>query len=450
MPQTVTNWFGNIDLEPGVVVHATSAKQIAEIVLDEESYPSPVRAGGSHHSTTACGVVDGGTLVITRAMNRIISIGEDHVTAEAGALYIDVAKALAEHGMQFFVNVEIGNLTMGSAACGGTKDASMPGEFGQVNSYVIGMKMVTATGDLVEITEDDPELLQAMRSSYGLCGIVYEVTFRIRPQRPMAVHHEGYSLAEFAKRLPGLRTREEAMMFYIDPFNDHILIEFRRYVPYGFASDHTSWQWKLRNYVWSKGAPYTSFLLSTKVGDATRRFATIDFAYKWTFAALERFVHGGHTFASDQMIRYPEESDNTRYTFSIWAFPSEQYAQTISEYFAWVRDYYARTGFRPDMPHVGYRIAADQQGLFSYSFNGPVMTIDPVSTGQAGWDEFLAAYNEFCSDHNGVPLFNQTHLITREQVQKAFGARVQTFAKVREEYDPNNRFLTRFFRERLT
>ena len=28
---------------------------------------------------------------------------------------------------------------------------------------------------------DDPALLYLMRSSYGLCGVVYEVTFRIKP-----------------------------------------------------------------------------------------------------------------------------------------------------------------------------------------------------------------------------------------------------------------------------
>ena len=76
-------------------------------------------------------------------MNRVIEIGPDTVTAEAGALYIDVARELLRHRLQFYVNVELGNLTVGSAACGGTKDASMPGEFGQVSSYVIGMKVVT-------------------------------------------------------------------------------------------------------------------------------------------------------------------------------------------------------------------------------------------------------------------------------------------------------------------
>ena len=150
---------------------------------DPRAYPAPVRAIGSTHSTTGCVTADGGTLVDMTAMNRIIAIGDDTVTAEAGALYIDVADALRERNLQFFVNVEIGNFTLGSAACCGTKEASfVPDEFGQVGSYVVAH----AAGDAgrrvrSRSAECHPRSLQLMRSSYGLLGIVYEVTLRVKP-----------------------------------------------------------------------------------------------------------------------------------------------------------------------------------------------------------------------------------------------------------------------------
>lgn len=168
----VKNWKGSIVSFPRVVARPESVDDIIAIIKDTEKYPSPVRAIGSNHSTTRCGVADKGTVIEMKGMNRIIEIGSDTVTAEAGALYIDVAKALQEHDLQFYVNVELGNLTIGSGACGGTKDASMPGEFGQVCSYAVGIKLVTPSGELLEVTEEQPELLQVMRSSYGLLGIV--------------------------------------------------------------------------------------------------------------------------------------------------------------------------------------------------------------------------------------------------------------------------------------
>ena len=67
---------------------------------------------------------------------------------EAGAIYIDIAKELEKHQPQFYVNTEIGNLSAGSAACCGTKDSSMPGEFGQVGCYITRLKMVLPIGEL--------------------------------------------------------------------------------------------------------------------------------------------------------------------------------------------------------------------------------------------------------------------------------------------------------------
>ena len=116
-------------------------------------------------------------------------------------------------------------------------------------------------------------------------------------------------------------------------------------------------------------------------------------------------------------------------------------------FFAFCRDYQRAHGFRCDLLNVGYRIAADQTPLFSYSFDGTVMTLDPVTTGSAGWDEFLVAYNAFCSEHGGVPLFNQSKWLTRAQVQKAFGQRIDALWRLKTEYDPNDRLLNSYFRE---
>jgi hypothetical protein len=101
------------------------------------------------------------------------------------------------------------------------------------------------------------------------------------------------------------------------------------------------------------------------------------------------------------------------------------------------------------MLYVGYRIAQDQNSLLSYSYDGNVMTMDPVSTGNPGWTAFLEAYNQFCSDNGGIPLFNQTFGATRVQAQKALGTRLQAFADARRTYDPHNRLLNSYFSELL-
>jgi FAD/FMN-containing dehydrogenase len=386
-------------------------------------------------------------MIRMRGMNRILEITDQTVTAEAGAILYDVAHELKIRGLQFYVNTEIGNLTIGSAACAGTKDGSMPGEYGQVSSYCTRMKLVLPSGDVLEASEaSDPELMKALRCSYGTFGIVTEATFRIRPIQPMEVYHETFSVKDFASRLPELWARGYSMMYYMFLFDELVTVEFRKYNPKagGKPAEHV---WQLRNYLWSVAGPRTCAQAERDIQNKFIRYKFIDgFGVLWRFK-LENLITSKNTTATDQIIRYPDVSDDSRYTFSLWAFPEERYAKLLPEYTRWVKNYYKTKGYRTNMLHVGYRIAKDQQSVLSYSYDGNVMTIDPVSTANPGWKPFLADYNDWCSSRGGVPLPNQTYGFTRAQAQKALGARLDALAARRAEFDPENRLLNGFFRD---
>lgn len=445
---TIRNWFGDLQQQPQMVVTAHSVQDVIAVMQDPATYPPPVRAIGSYHSTTMCGAADGGTIVNMSEMTEIIEIGNDYVTAQAGAILIDVAKELEKKGLQFYVNVELGNLTLGSAATGGTKDASMPGEFGQVCSYATSIKMVKADGSLVEITEDDGDLMQAARSSYGLMGIVYEVTFRVKELRPIRLRHKVYKLDEFIAALPVLKEQGDSMMFYMFPFLDRIGVEFRRYQDGGRVKSH--WQWKLRNWTWSKSAPAYARTVSRFVPGRWLKSRFYNGFGRILLLLLSGVIRGEATSPTDQLIRYPDKGGFTSYTFSIWAFPEARYPEIIRGYYQFNKQYFEETGYRCDMLNVGYRILQDRSLLFSYTWDGDVMTLDPVSTGQRGWDEYLKAYNAYCSDAGGVPLFNQTKHIAPHQAKKAFGDRLSRFEEYRARYDPTDRLLNPYFRDRLT
>jgi FAD/FMN-containing dehydrogenase len=446
---TITNWFGDLISHPRVVVEAASVDDIVKILKDPASYPSPVRAVGSNHSTAPVGVAEGGTLIHMAGMNRILEIGKDTVTVQAGAIAIDVAHELEKHGMQFYVNTEIGSLSVGSASCAGTKDASMPGEFGQVGSYITRIKMVLPSGELLEVTQDDqPELMAKVRSCYGTFGIVYEATYAIRPILPMAVRHETFSLKEFLERLPELKTSGESLMYYMFPFEDLVTVEFRHYNP-GAAGDPDRHVWPLRNYMWATAGPLFCSQVEANIEDRDVRYKVIDgFCAMWRFK-LENLIRSDNTVATDQIISYPKVSNDSRYTFSLWAFPEETYPTVLPAYFEFARTYNDEKHYRNNMLYVGYRILKDRQSLLSYSWDGNVMTIDPVSTANPGWKTFLPAYNQFCSDHGGIPLINQTPMLTKALVEQGLGNRWKQFADARKTFDPGNRLLNDYFKQLL-
>ena len=114
----IQNWKREITYHAHSLEIAESVEDIIRIVKDTERYPSPVRAKGSHHSTTRCVVAEGGTVIDLTRMNKILEIDGDKntITMQAGVLHVDAARELEKHGRQFYVNIELGNLTVGSGA----------------------------------------------------------------------------------------------------------------------------------------------------------------------------------------------------------------------------------------------------------------------------------------------------------------------------------------------
>ena len=450
MAVRVQNWKRSITYNANSVEKIRSVEDLQRIVTDPERYPSPVRAKGSHHSTTRCVVAEGGTVCDMMDLNRIIEIDKDAktITMEAGCLWIDAAKALEKEGLQFYTNLELGNLTAGSGATGGTKDASYfdndEWEFGQVCSYCVGMKTVQPDGSIREVTEEnDPELLAAMRTGYGMLGIAYEVTFRVKEISAMAVEHELFTVDEFADRLMELVERKRSMMLYLFPFLDKVLVEFRYDTDAKLEPGSKTW-W-IRNWTWKTGWPFIANLLGYLPSRHIRYWITnwLNRATAWFMRAVLKDTNSS---PADQIIRYSEIGGFASYTFSIWAFPRHEYAETIKKYFGFCKEYYELNGYRCDMLNVGYHIAQDRSALFSYTRDWPALTLDPVASGHKGWEGFLYAYNEFCVQHNGRPLFNQSGSITPLQAMKSLGPEIAEFKAIRGQIDPDERFLNEHFR----
>jgi L-gulonolactone oxidase len=444
----IKSWDGIWTYRPAVIVTPKSAEDIVAIMRDPDRFPSPVRPAGSMHSTARVNGDAGGTMVDMKAMKRVIEITDRYATVEAGLSYLDLSNALKSRGLQHWITTEIGNTTLGAMATAATKDSSFPDEWGQVSSYVTGVKLVAPDGEIRSFNEtDDPDEMRLIRSSYGLFGIVFEVTIRVRRTYAIAVRHEGMTLPEFAARFPRMRAEGDAVMYYLFPYAGKVIVE-RRHQRHD-VEPKARRMWQYRNRFWRKYGP----AIGVSVKRWTQNPNIVRLADDAHFAILRRalvtFVRGQNTIPHAQTINYPRNPGANRYLFSMWSFPERRYFETLKAYFAFCQEHYHKTGFRCDLPHVGYAIARDRQAILSYSWEGYTLSIDPASTGGEGWAEFLRAYNEFCVAHGGQPLLNQTPHLTREQVARAFGDRLDILAAARRERDPSNRMLDSYFAELL-
>ncbi len=441
----VSNWESGVTYRPAVVVKPTSIEEVVAIVRDKVSHPSPVRAVGKLHSPAPCSADDGGTMVDMTAMTRILEIGPDFVTAEAGAIYVDVAEALLRHGQQFHINTEIGNVTLGAVACAATKDSSLIGtsHWGQVSSFVTGVKVVTADGSVRTYTQaKHPAELRLLRSSYGLLGIVVEVTLATQPLTAIEAVHRVYTVAKLRTALPELVAQNYAVMMYFYPFSGRILVELRREVPGTWPK--SSGGWWIRNAFWRTLAPmFTTWIakIPHKRSEHVLRGAFDHLIRRGTCMA----VRGKLTHPTKQIIRHPDKPGRYKFVFSMWSFEETRFFDVLEEYFAFCREHARRTNFRCDLPAVGYRLMQDKNAHLSFTHDANAMSIDPASTGGPGWDAFLKAFNEFASARGGHPLLNQTKHLTPVQVRRAYGARLGTFERARRAWDPGDRFLSGYF-----
>ena len=268
----ITNWEGGVTYRPAVVVRPRTIDDVVRVVSDAVSYPSPVRAVGKLHSPAPCSADVGGTMLDMTGMTRILEIGHDFVTAEAGALYIDVAEELARHDKQFHINTEIGNVTLGAVACAATKDSSLIGtsHWGQVSSFVSGLKIVKPDGTVASYDETDhPGAMRLLRSSYGLLGVLVEVTLRIKPTTAVYARHRTYTIDAFRAAMPELIAQGNALMMYFYPFCEKVMVEERRELP--GVKPTSSGRWWLRNAFWRHLGPWFTIMIARGCARQRRR-----------------------------------------------------------------------------------------------------------------------------------------------------------------------------------
>ena len=165
------------------------------------------------------------------------------------------------------------------------------------------------------------------------------------------------------------------------------------------------------------------------------------------------FPRGRRTFKNLKPIDYSYRY-RWRWDFHFWAYPVSSFPTVVLPAFLqWLREYKRH---HPDFDEKGlmacYRIRVETGAILSPSYDEERMTLDPLRPMTAdtrimdAWDAFCYAYNEFAVEHGGKCTFNQTKMLTRPQVERAFGDKWTRFKAAREAADPGQRFLSAYFR----
>jgi len=444
MPE-IHNWNSSAFSHPAEVVRPSSVAGLIELVqgtLARADGPK-LRAVGHLHSMNECFGTPGVHVDMT-ALNRCtVDPAQGVIVAEAGATLLDIRRALGST-LQIPVMPEIGNATAGSVACCGTKDSSVGTGPGQVSSGVVAVKMVNARGTLEDIDERrnaaEKARLKDIRSSYGLLGVICEVTFKIEPRVVFKHEYEVMSL-EPVPSLAAIRKNADAVLAFMQPYTKQILVERRFVDPAAKSSsmDHVMVRRQLRGFAWEHGATKTVSVL-TAVPFGKRLLEGFD---KLTGEAFERLLSGFRASRADCMVDFsPNPSDPFDFTF--WAYPETSWEAVVPAYLRFCQD---QLPFRASLFSEVYLIAQDDNAALSFCPTSNVFTLDSVDhrAQDEGWHRFNRAYDDLAVQLGGCPLLNQTKQLSRPIVTSALGNRWDAFRDLVSSEDPNGRFGNRFF-----
>ncbi|ADU51516.1 FAD linked oxidase domain protein [Thermaerobacter marianensis DSM 12885] len=179
---------------PLAVVLPTAREQVEATVRLCRQFGVPFVARGSGTSLSGGSVpVPGGIVIALNRMNRILRLdpGDRLAVVEPGVVNLQISRAAAPYGLYYAPDPSSqvictigGNVSFNSGGAHCLK-------YGMTANHVLGMKVVLATGETVEVggTSLDvagPDLPGLFTGAEGQFGVVVEVTVRLLP-RPEAV-----------------------------------------------------------------------------------------------------------------------------------------------------------------------------------------------------------------------------------------------------------------------
>jgi FAD/FMN-containing dehydrogenase len=174
-------WNVAVDQRPAAVAYPATTREVADVVLAATRAGLRVAPQGTGHNPRPLGPLVDVVLLRTSAMTTVTIDAEQRICrAEAGALWIDVVEAAAEHGLAALHGSSPDVGVVGYSLGGGIGWYAR--KLGLQSNSLTAVELVTADGNLVRTdAESNPSLFWALRGGGGSFGVVTAVEFRLFP-----------------------------------------------------------------------------------------------------------------------------------------------------------------------------------------------------------------------------------------------------------------------------
>jgi FAD/FMN-containing dehydrogenase len=182
-----------------------------------------------------------GVLVSLDHMQALLEVDRVRlrVRVQAGVRLHRLNALLAEHGLALAIVGSVTEQSIAGVLATGTHGSSLV--HGNIASFVVGARLITGTGELLELDEAHP-LLPAVRVGLGALGILTEVTLAVVPAFRLCERSESLPLAQAIAELEQIaRSAEYVKLWWLPHTEQAIVFRYDRTDAPGEVSPLVRW-----------------------------------------------------------------------------------------------------------------------------------------------------------------------------------------------------------------
>lgn len=404
----------------------------------------PLRPRGAGTAPTDCNTCSTGVIIDMTGLDNLLNVDAHNgtVTVEAGMRLRRLALLLAKRGLELEGCYDQSGRTVGGAIAAPCFGPGIGNSATSFSSQVLSLKMATAGGRIMTVTRNQENLLHALRASYGLLGIICEATLRVRPLATFSVSHSIATIEKFCAVATTLVSTDIGLKFYLMPHSDRVYLDVRRYSVKTRRALNMPWRFK--DWRENKLLPRVLKLLRGVVPLAAMRYRLTDSISGATHGFLNGRLTGTGTNAM-AASQWPRHGSRPKVYYSTWCFPAAEASVVIPAYVQFCNTNFADSGYRCDMPVVGYRVQQNADSLLSPAFDESMIALQTMSTQEDGWEDFVIDLAEFAQQWGAIPIFSQSRSVRADYARQAYAGRIQFFSQMRRKLDPDGKFLNPYF-----
>jgi L-gulono-1,4-lactone dehydrogenase len=397
-----------------------------------------VKVAGAGHSFTDIACTDGLMLDLSR-MNRVLGVSGDEVTVEAGITIRELGPALAERGLALENQGDVDAQTVAGAISTATHGTG--GRFANISSQVTAVRLVTASGDLVQIGRaggdgraagDDAagDDLLAARVSLGALGAISAVTLRCVPEFTIHRVDRPLPLDDVLARLDEHVDSNDHFELFVFPYTRTALTltsqrTDREPAPAGRA------QVLLRDVLLENAA----LEAACRTG---RRFpALIPRMNRTLVRAMSPTEH------LDRSHRVYANRRTVRFTEMEYAIPRERTAEALERVLSLVERRRIKVGFP-----IEVRVVAADDALLSTAQGRPTGYIAVHQFRGMEFESYFRGVETIMDKYDGRPHWGKRHYQSASTLRPRYPG-FDRFVAVRDRLDPERKFENDYLRRVL-